>query len=138
MDCVIFLCYIYVSNWSDLVSQCFVMQGLFLFAFFTSFIVSETSCKRQNGNILVTLETLRTLRTLRTIAPNLKNYRKTVANSWQNSGNYFFLNPRYSARLLFSSVSSSSNSHLPNSSSNFLSSSTLFCMCFDQSWPLSS
>ena len=73
VDCVIFLCYIYVSNWSDLVSQCSVMQGLFLFAFFTSFKVSETLCKRQNGNILVTLvtlvtlETLRTLRTLRTM-----------------------------------------------------------------------
>ena len=138
MDCVIFLCYIYVSNWSDLVSQCFVMQGLFLFAFFTSFMVSETSCKRQNGNILVTLETLRTLRTLRTIAPNLKNYRKTFANLWQNSGNYSFLNPRYSARLSrlsFLSTSSFSNSHFPNSSSNFISSSSLFFMCFDQSWP---
>ena len=81
MDCVIFLCYIYVSNWSDLVSQCFVMQGLFLFAFFTSFIVSETLCKRQNGQNLVTLVTLETLRTLRTL--------RTIEKQWQIHGNYF-------------------------------------------------
>ena len=65
------------------------------------------------------------------------NNLRSIEKQWQFHGNYSFLNPRYSerSRLLFLSISLSSKSHLPNSSSNFLSSSTLFFKCFDQSLP---